>query len=77
MLKNNQHFQRIEFSSSRGGVSSIVVSGPETVSQLLIQSAKVPDTGVYTCHLHYGHRPDVNPKLRHNITIHVLQGFSY
>ena len=60
-------FQRIEFSGSRGGVSSIVVSGPETVSQLLIQSAQMSDTGVYTCHLHYGHRPDANDKLRDNI----------
>jgi len=66
--------QRIEFSGSRGGVSSIVVSGPETVSQLLIQSAMVKDTGIYTCHLHYGHRPDVNNKLRDKINVHVLQG---
>ena len=32
------------------------------------------DTGVYTCHLHYRHRPDANPKLRSNLTVHVLQG---
>ena len=57
-------------------MSSIVVSGPETVSQLLIQSAMVKDTGIYTCHLHYGHRPDVNNKLRDTINVHVLQGNS-
>ena len=47
------------------------------MSQLLIQSAMVTDTGVYTCHLHYSHRPDTNHKLRDNITVHVLQGKNY
>ena len=67
--------QRIEFSGSRGGVSSIVVSGlPTTVSQLLIQRARMADSGTYSCHLHYSHRPDLNTNLRSHINVHVLQG---
>ena len=55
-------------------MSSIVVSGPHTVSQLLIQAARLSDSGIYTCHLHYTLRPDRNTKLRNNINVQVLQG---
>ena len=55
-------------------MSSTVVSGPATVSQLLIQTARLEDSGSYTCQLHYTLRPDTNLKLRNNINVQVLQG---
>ncbi|CAL4185478.1 unnamed protein product, partial [Meganyctiphanes norvegica] len=56
----------ISYSSSRGGVSTIVEKGPTTVSHLLIQSARDEDAGIYTC-----------APADHNLTtilVHVLHG---
>ncbi|XP_050693780.1 zwei Ig domain protein zig-8-like [Eriocheir sinensis] len=39
----------ISYSSSRGGVSMVVVKGPTTTSHLLITSATEEDGGLYTC----------------------------
>ncbi|KAK8394323.1 hypothetical protein O3P69_006492 [Scylla paramamosain] len=39
----------ISYSSSRGGVSMVVVKGPTTTSHLLITSATTQDAGLYTC----------------------------
>ncbi|XP_042864712.1 zwei Ig domain protein zig-8-like isoform X2 [Penaeus japonicus] len=64
---NKFHSNRnISYSSTRGGVSMIVEKGPTTISHLLIQSARVEDTGVYTC-----------VPSNHNatsVTLHVLNG---
>ncbi|XP_069951322.1 zwei Ig domain protein zig-8 [Cherax quadricarinatus] len=64
---NKHHSNRnISYSSSRGGVSLIVEKGPTTLSYLLITSARVADTGVYTC-----------VPSNHNatsVTLHVLNG---
>ncbi|KAK8727313.1 hypothetical protein OTU49_009810, partial [Cherax quadricarinatus] len=37
------------YSSSRGGVSIILEKGPTTISYLLLTSARLADTGMYTC----------------------------
>jgi len=68
--------QKVSFSGPRGGVSSIVEKGPVTVSQLLVQSARVSDSGLYMCQPTYPasrHRHNME-QLRAYITIHILEG---
>ncbi|XP_064089129.1 zwei Ig domain protein zig-8-like [Macrobrachium nipponense] len=64
---NKYHKNRnISYSSSRGGVSMIVEKGPTTTSYLLIQAARVSDSGVYTCA-----PSNINAT---RVTVHVLNG---
>lgn len=68
--------QKVSFSGPRGGVSSIVEKGPQTVSQLLVQSARVADSGSYMCQPTYPanrHRGSME-QLKAYITIHILEG---
>jgi hypothetical protein len=59
-------FQEINYDSPRGGVSVITEKGDITTSYLLIQRAKAPDSGKYTCS-----PSNANPK---TVVVHVLNG---
>ncbi|XP_063540693.1 zwei Ig domain protein zig-8-like isoform X2 [Cydia strobilella] len=56
--------EEINYDSPRGGVSVITEKGETTTSHLLVQRARVPDTGRYTCA-----PANANPKSVH---VHVL-----
>lgn len=60
--------QEINYDSPRGGVSVITEKGDITTSYLLIQRAKAPDSGKYTCN-----PSNANPK---TVVVHVLNGKS-
>ena len=47
-------FQPISYSSARGGVSQITEKGSVTASFLLIQEARLVDSGSYACHASVG-----------------------
>ncbi|XP_063626950.1 zwei Ig domain protein zig-8-like isoform X2 [Cydia splendana] len=56
--------EEINYDSPRGGVSVITEKGETTTSHLLVQRARVPDTGRYTCA-----PANANPK---SVQVHVL-----
>lgn len=58
--------QEINYDSPRGGVSVITEKGEVTTSYLLIQRAKISDSGKYTCQPAHA-----NPNTVH---VHVLNG---
>ncbi|GBP53349.1 hypothetical protein EVAR_41185_1 [Eumeta japonica] len=58
--------QEINYDSPRGGVSVITEKGETTTSHLLVQRAKTPDSGRYTCA-----PANANPRSVH---VHVLSG---
>ena len=58
-------FQPISYSSPRGGISQITEKGPTTASFLLVQQARVIDSGSYACHSSVG-------KIA-NVTVHVIR----
>ncbi|EEB15500.1 conserved hypothetical protein [Pediculus humanus corporis] len=58
--------KEINYDSPRGGVSVITEKGDITTSYLLIQRAKPPDSGKYTCN-----PSNANPK---TVVVHVLNG---
>ncbi|KAL0278416.1 UNVERIFIED_CONTAM: hypothetical protein PYX00_000244 [Menopon gallinae] len=58
--------EEINYDSPRGGVSVITEKGDITTSYLLIQRAKAPDSGKYTCN-----PSNANPK---TVVVHVLNG---
>lgn len=58
--------KEINYDSPRGGVSVITEKGDITTSYLLIQRAKAPDSGKYTCS-----PSNANPK---TVVVHVLNG---
>lgn len=58
--------QEINYDSPRGGVSVITEKGEVTTSYLLIQKAKISDSGIYTCMPTHA-----NPNTVH---VHVLNG---
>lgn len=58
--------QEINYDSPRGGVSVITEKGDVTTSYLLIQRAKEPDSGKYTCN-----PSNANPE---TVVVHVLNG---
>lgn len=59
-------FQEINYDSPRGGVSVITEKGEITTSYLLIQRAKISDSGKYTCTPSHANPQTVN--------VHVLNG---
>lgn len=59
-------FQEINYDSPRGGVSVITEKGEITTSYLLIQRAKIGDSGKYTCSPSHANPQTVN--------VHVLNG---
>lgn len=58
--------QEINYDSPRGGVSVITEKGEVTTSYLLIQKAKISDSGKYTCMPTHANPDAVN--------VHVLNG---
>lgn len=58
--------QEINYDSPRGGVSVITEKGEVTTSYLLIQKAKISDSGKYTCLPTHANPSTVN--------VHVLNG---
>lgn len=60
------HKQEINYDSPRGGVSVITEKGEVTTSYLLIQKAKLTDSGLYTCMPTHANPNTVN--------VHVLNG---
>ncbi|XP_044314739.1 protein CEPU-1 isoform X2 [Drosophila rhopaloa] len=58
--------QEINYDSPRGGVSVITEKGDITTSYLLIQRAKIADSGQYSCL-----PSNANPK---SVNVHILQG---
>lgn len=58
--------QEINYDSPRGGVSVITEKGEVTTSYLLIQKAKISDSGKYTCMPTHANPNTVN--------VHVLNG---
>ncbi|KAI8420454.1 hypothetical protein MSG28_008942 [Choristoneura fumiferana] len=56
----------INYDSPRGGVSVITEKGETTTSHLLVQRAKAPDSGRYTCA-----PANANPR---SVLVHVLSG---
>lgn len=59
-------FQEINYDSPRGGVSVITEKGDITTSYLLIQRAKVSDSGKYMCS-----PSSANPE---TVNVHILNG---
>ena len=51
---NNLHLQPISYSSPRGGISQVTEKGDVTASFLLLQQARVTDSGQYACHSSVG-----------------------
>lgn len=60
------YIQEINYDSPRGGVSVITEKGEVTTSYLLIQKAKLTDSGLYTCMPTHANPNTVN--------VHVLNG---
>jgi len=60
-----QNEQPISYSSPRGGISQITEKGDTTASFLLVQQARVTDSGSYACHSSVG-------KIA-NVTVHVIR----
>lgn len=58
--------KEINYDSARGGVSVITEKGDITTSYLLIQRARISDSGKYTCSPTHA-----NPK---TVNVHVLNG---
>ncbi|XP_070072495.1 uncharacterized protein dpr21 isoform X5 [Drosophila takahashii] len=58
--------QEINYDSPRGGVSVITEKGDITTSYLLIQRAKIADSGQYSCL-----PSNANPK---SVNVHILKG---
>lgn len=58
--------QEINYDSARGGVSVITEKGEITTSYLLIQRARISDSGKYTCLPTHANPQTVN--------VHVLNG---
>lgn len=58
--------QEINYDSPRGGVSVITEKGEVTTSYLLIQKAKISDSGIYKCQPTHANPNTVN--------VHVLNG---
>lgn len=58
--------QEINYDSPRGGVSVITEKGELTTSYLLVQRAKVSDSGKYTCA-----PSNANPS---TVNVHILSG---
>lgn len=58
--------QEINYDSPRGGVSVITEKGDITTSYLLIQRARISDSGKYTCS-----PSSANPE---TINVHILNG---
>ncbi|XP_048483951.1 zwei Ig domain protein zig-8 isoform X1 [Plutella xylostella] len=58
--------QEINYDSPRGGVSVITEKGETTTSHLLVQRARQPDSGRYTCS-----PANANPR---SVLVHVLSG---
>ncbi|XP_077288921.1 zwei Ig domain protein zig-8-like [Arctopsyche grandis] len=58
--------EEINYDSPRGGVSVITEKGDITTSYLLIQRARAPDSGKYTCS-----PSNANPR---TVVVHVLNG---
>lgn len=58
--------EEINYDSPRGGVSVITEKGDITTSYLLIQKARISDSGIYTCS-----PSSANPK---SVNVHVLYG---
>ena len=46
--------QPISYSSARGGISQITEKGDTTASFLLVQQARLTDSGSYACHASVG-----------------------
>lgn len=63
------YLQEINYDSARGGVSVITEKGEITTSYLLIQRAKISDSGKYTCSPSHANPQTVN--------VHVLNGKYY
>lgn len=61
--------QEINYDSARGGVSVITEKGEITTSYLLIQRARISDSGKYTCSPTHANPQTVN--------VHVLNGNNY
>lgn len=59
-------FQEISYDSPRGGVSVITEKGDITTSYLLIQKARVSDSGKYSCS-----PSNANPVF---VNVHILNG---
>lgn len=59
-------FQEINYDSPRGGVSVITEKGELTTSYLLVQRARVSDSGRYTCA-----PSNANPS---TVSVHILSG---
>jgi len=60
--RNNQP---ISYSSPRGGISQVTEKGEVTASFLLLQQARVTDSGEYACHSSVGSVA--------NVTVHVIR----
>lgn len=60
------YIQEINYDSARGGVSVITEKGEITTSYLLIQRARITDSGKYTCLPTHANPQTVN--------VHVLNG---
>ena len=58
-------FQPISYSSPRGGISQVTEKGEVTASFLLLQQARVTDSGEYACHSSVGSVA--------NVTVHVIR----
>ncbi|XP_050352683.1 protogenin B-like isoform X2 [Nymphalis io] len=58
--------EEINYDSPRGGVSVITEKGEMTTSHLLVQKARTPDSGRYTCA-----PANANPR---SVLVHVLSG---
>ena len=58
--------QEINYDSPRGGVSVITEKGELTTSYLLVQRARVSDSGKYTCT-----PSNANPS---TVSVHILSG---
>lgn len=65
----NYIFQEISYDSPRGGVSVITEKGDITTSYLLIQKARVSDSGKYSCS-----PSNANPVF---VNVHILNGKFY
>lgn len=65
-LYESRTTQEINYDSPRGGVSVITEKGEVTTSYLLIQKAKISDSGLYTCMPTHANPNTVN--------VHVLNG---
>lgn len=66
ILFSSRKTQEINYDSARGGVSVITEKGEVTTSYLLIQKAKITDSGLYTCMPTHANPNTVN--------VHVLNG---